>query len=56
MVIHRMEMCLKLFNLAVEFIVAVAEAVRCVLRGDAFTIITSFHNHSVHLPVVGFLP
>ncbi|XP_050365270.1 uncharacterized protein LOC126783782 [Argentina anserina] len=57
MVLQRLEMCVELVKLAIEFVIVVAEAVEVVLQ-QSFppNLSTTSAYTSTHLPFVGFLP
>ncbi|KAM5549115.1 hypothetical protein ABKV19_000507 [Rosa sericea] len=57
MVILRLDMCVELLKLAIEFVIVVAEAVEIALQQNFPPNLTSTSAYtSTHLPFVGFLP
>ncbi|CAN1307266.1 hypothetical protein LINPERPRIM_LOCUS27029 [Linum perenne] len=56
MVIHRVEMCISMAKLAVEFVLSVAEAVHVVQQDAGYAYSSSNPASAVSVPFVGFLP
>ncbi|KDP38247.1 hypothetical protein JCGZ_04890 [Jatropha curcas] len=58
MVIQRLEMCMELMKLALDFVFVVAEAIGIVIQQSTSTHSQSLPNHhfAPAVPFVGFLP
>ncbi|KAI5577131.1 hypothetical protein POPTR_009G107050v4 [Populus trichocarpa] len=56
MVIQRLEMCIALVKLAMEFIMAVVEAIGIVIQQNGTAAPLANHHYIAPVPFVGFLP
>ncbi|KAG8634864.1 uncharacterized protein LOC122722193 [Manihot esculenta] len=56
MVIQRFEMCIQLLRLAMEFIIAVAEAIGIVIEQNTSHHRLPSHPYAASVPFVGLLP
>ncbi|KAM6541696.1 hypothetical protein CsatB_006143 [Cannabis sativa] len=60
MVIQRLEMCIEMVKMAIDFVIVVAEAVEIVIHQNSSPSSSSSRNSALqstaHVPFVGFLP
>lgn len=56
MVIQRLEMCIALVKLAMEFFMAVVEAIGMVIQRNGTAAPLANHHYIAPVPFVGFLP
>ncbi|KAG8497941.1 hypothetical protein CXB51_006654 [Gossypium anomalum] len=57
MVLQRLEICVELMKLAVDFVVVVAEAVGIVIhQNHSPPVMTASRSFATSVPLIGFLP